>query len=201
MYFLSPQASEYLDFQILVASLVVLVFTAKGNVSQIAEALLKYGLILEKPGIMWKTVLNGDSLIYHNPHEGHAPLPATPSASRWSSPAVSSKSVEVQRGAADAVFQNLRGEEDLPETSPGKYFPVPTNELLSWPRYQYFHSALSTSKKGPFIFAGARTRAHRQRDWQGRIVMALLRQQLEEFGDARNCLFRAQGMQGCITGG
>lgn len=99
------ERGKCLDFQILVASLVVLVFTAKGNVSQIAEALLKYGLILERPGIMWKNVLNSDNLIYHNPHEGHAPLPATPSASasRWSSPAISSKSVEVQRGAADAV--------------------------------------------------------------------------------------------------
>jgi hypothetical protein len=189
MYFPSLRVSRCLDFQILVASLVVLVFTAKGNVSQIAEALLKYGLLLERPGIMWKTVLNCDGLIYHNPHEGHAPLPATPSTSRWSSPAVSSKSVEVQRGAADAVFQNLRGEEDLPETSPGTYLPLSRDRLLSWPRYQYFHSALSTSKKGPFISVGARTRAHCQREWEGCLVMALLRQQLEEFSDARNCLF------------
>lgn len=72
---------------------------------------------------MWRNVLTSDSLIYHNPHEGHAPLPVAPSAnsSRWTSPAVSSKSVDIQRNAADAVFQTLRGEEDLPETSPGEH--------------------------------------------------------------------------------
>lgn len=104
----------------------VLVFTAKGNVSQIADALYKYGLVLERPGLMWQSVLTSDSLIYHNPHEGQAPLQSTssPSTSRWASPAITSKSVEIQRGAADAVFQNLRGEEDLPETYPGKHISI-----------------------------------------------------------------------------
>lgn len=112
----------YLRFvETLVVPLVVLVLTAKGNVSQIADALLKQGLPLERPGSMWTPYFKAnDKLIYHNPHEGAADTSALAGPSRWVQPPVATKNVEIQRSAADAVFENLRGEEDLPETSPGK---------------------------------------------------------------------------------
>ena len=105
----------------LVVPLAVLVLTAKGNVSQIADALLKQGLPLERPGSMWSPYFRAnDRLIYHNPHEGAADTSALAGPSRWVQPQVATKNVEIQRSAADAVFENLRGEEDLPETSPGR---------------------------------------------------------------------------------
>lgn len=120
----------------LVAPLAVLVFTAKGNVSQVADALFKSGLLLERPSPMWGPVLSSVNLIYHNPHHGQS-LPVAQSApsSRWASPAVSAKSVETQRSSADTVFQKLRGEEDLPETSPG--------DNISTPLYPHQKKALS----------------------------------------------------------
>ncbi|KIM24131.1 hypothetical protein M408DRAFT_331903 [Serendipita vermifera MAFF 305830] len=104
----------------LVVPLAVLVLTAKGNVSQIADALLKQGLQLERPGPMWSPYFrNNDTLIYHNPHEGAVDSSTLAGPSRWVQPPMATKNVEIQRSAADAVFENLRGEEDLPETSPG----------------------------------------------------------------------------------
>ena len=108
--------------KMLVVPLAVLVFTAKGNVSQVADSLLRSGLLLERPSPMWGPVLSNANLIYHNPHHGQSLPPAQPAPnSRWVSPAVSAKSVETQRNSADTVFQKLRGEEDLPETSPGQH--------------------------------------------------------------------------------
>ncbi|KAG8838251.1 hypothetical protein FRC18_005455 [Serendipita sp. 400] len=105
---------------ILVAPLVVLVFTAKGNVSQVADSFLKSGLILERPSTMWAPVLTNINIIYHNPHHGQSvPAPTLNTAPRYPTPSVATKNVEFQRSAADAVFQRLRSEEDLPETSPG----------------------------------------------------------------------------------
>lgn len=117
---------------VLVNPMVILVLTAKGNVSQIAELLYKNGLILERPGPMWSHIFTHEGLIYHNPHEGHVPPSASAAAgsARWSQPAVATKSVEVQRETADYVFQNLRGEEDLPETSPGVTPNVAGSDLL-----------------------------------------------------------------------
>jgi hypothetical protein len=72
--FYSPQPFFYLCFvKTLVVPLAVLVLTAKGNVSQIADVLLKQGLPLEQPGSMWSLYFRAnDKLIYHNPHEGVA---------------------------------------------------------------------------------------------------------------------------------
>jgi len=109
--------------EILLVPLVALVLTAKGNVSQIADVLLKQGLTLERPGSMWSPYFRvNDKLIYHNPHEGLVDTPALAGPSRWSQPPVAARNVEIQRSAADTVFENLRGEEDLPESSPGKYY-------------------------------------------------------------------------------
>ena len=70
---------------------------------------------------MWSSYFKvNDKLIYHNPHEGAAETTSLAGPSRWVQPPMATKNVEIQRGAADAVFENLRGEEDLPETAPGK---------------------------------------------------------------------------------
>lgn len=121
----SPPPMWYLQpLEVLVVPLSVLVFTVKGNVSAIADKLRQHGLTLERPGTMWEQAFKmSDPIIYHNPHEGlpslskMSPSPAAPS--RWSTP-VAAKNVEVQRNAAEAAFQTLRGEEDLIETYPGQ---------------------------------------------------------------------------------
>jgi hypothetical protein len=126
-----PSPCSYF-YKVLVNPIVILVLTAKGNVSQIADMLYKNGMILERPGSMWSHIYTHEGLIYHNPHEGHVP-PSGPSATapaRWSQPAIAAKNVEVQRETADYVFQNLRGEEDLPETSPGVTPNVAGSDLL-----------------------------------------------------------------------
>lgn len=69
-------------------------------------------------------------LLYLNPHDpppgGHAKnllghnrigFPGS-GGSRWTTPAVSGKSVEVQRSQVDEVFKSLRGGDELEETEP-----------------------------------------------------------------------------------
>jgi SWI/SNF-related matrix-associated actin-dependent regulator of chromatin subfamily A3 len=129
--------------------LAVLVLTAKCNVSQIADVLLKLDLPLERPGPMWSPYFKAnDNLVYYNPHEGAA----DPSAlSRWVQPLVATKNVEFQKSFADAAFENLRGEEDLTETSPGGTFASPgggksnmhSGINVSTPLYPYQRRALS----------------------------------------------------------
>jgi hypothetical protein len=43
-------------------------------------------------------------------------------SSRWPTPAISGKTVEVQRAQVDELFKNLRGGEELEETEPSAYF-------------------------------------------------------------------------------
>jgi hypothetical protein len=42
-------------------------------------------------------------------------------SSRWSTPTISGKTVEVQRAQVDELFKNLRGGEELEETEPRAY--------------------------------------------------------------------------------
>lgn len=135
--------------------LALLVLTAKGNISQIADVLLKQNLRLERPGSMWSPYFKvNDKLIYHNPHEG-IDTSAVAGPSRWVQPPMATKNVEIQRGAADAVFENLRGEEDLPETSPGEhqdYVGIDKGTYAN--RDKHIHFFISSSKKGPLLSFG-----------------------------------------------
>ncbi|KAI0307676.1 SNF2 family N-terminal domain-containing protein [Multifurca ochricompacta] len=109
-----------------VLPLEVLIFTPKGNITVVGNFLRQSGLLLEHPLSIPTHVL------YHNPHYpppgGHARALMTGSrtdysgpagnSSRWPTPTVSGKTVEVQRAQVDELFKNLRGGEELEETEP-----------------------------------------------------------------------------------
>ena len=76
---------------------------------------------------------------YYNPHDNpmnpnfyaqHAQRPYNGGGGgRWSTPAVSGKSVEVQRSQVDELFKSLQGGDNLPETEPGKY-PITYSSMV-----------------------------------------------------------------------
>ncbi|EJD03691.1 uncharacterized protein FOMMEDRAFT_19080 [Fomitiporia mediterranea MF3/22] len=109
----------------------MLIHTPNGNIPIVARYLQQSGLLLDHPTDVWdQTRL--EALHYLNPHNpppgGHARTfnigssrigQAGLGGGGWSSPAVSGKSVEVQRSQVDEVFKNMRSEDELEETEPG----------------------------------------------------------------------------------
>jgi hypothetical protein len=103
----------------------VLVFTPRGNVKVVSAYFSSGQLMLEHPSVPYIPAEHRDSPPYENPHQipgmpGIADL-RYPSAvqNRWTTQAVSGKSVEVQRSQVDEVFQSLKGGDDLEETEAG----------------------------------------------------------------------------------
>ncbi|EIN14061.1 hypothetical protein PUNSTDRAFT_95600 [Punctularia strigosozonata HHB-11173 SS5] len=109
----------------------LLVYTPKGNIPVVGGYLSQHGLLLDHPTLS-QDYQRLSSAHYYNPHNpppgGHARnlLPNAPNRlgyassanSRWSSPAVNCKSVEVQRSQAEELFKSLRNGDELEETEP-----------------------------------------------------------------------------------
>ena len=119
----------------------MLVFTPKGNIPVVSKYLEANGLYLDHPTLP-SDVQHASSGYYYNPHNpppgGHArggqvlnrPGYAGPGGntfSRWSTPAVAGRSVEVQRSQVDELFKSLRGGDELDEADPRAYIPCPAN--------------------------------------------------------------------------
>lgn len=105
----------------------ILVFTPRGNVKVVASYLQTGALGLEHPSLPYNPSDHRDSPPYENPHQavgGSSQDYRYPSAvqNRWTSQAISGKSVEVQRSQVDEVFKSLRSGDDLTETEAGEYF-------------------------------------------------------------------------------
>ena len=122
----------------------LLVYTPKGNIPVVSQYLFQHGLYLEHPSIPCDvhTVSTG---YYFNPHNpppgGHARAQAMNSRpgfmgsggntiSRWSAPAVSGRSVEIQRSQVDELFRSLKGGDDFEEAVPRARFYM----VLYFPR-------------------------------------------------------------------
>lgn len=115
-----------------------MVYTPKGNIPIVAGYLRQGGLLLDHPTPPFDHQrLQFPNAIYHNPHNpppgGHARALlgnsarlgyAGPGGSRWSSPAIAGKSVEVHRSQVEEVFKSLRSGDDLEETEPSTSVPV-----------------------------------------------------------------------------
>ena len=110
--------------------LAILVFTPKGNVPHVSATLMQAGLMLDHPTSVFDLTPILHRVKYYNPHSPPPggsratancrsnPLPLKP-FSKCNTPQVPSKSVEIQRSQVEDVFQKLRSEDDLKETSPG----------------------------------------------------------------------------------
>lgn len=110
--------------------LAILVFTPKGNVPHVSATLKQAGLMLDHPTSVFDLTPILHRVKYYNPHNpppgglrtttnGRSnPLPLTPFA-KCNTPQVTLKGVEIQRSQVEDVFQKLRSEDDLKETSPG----------------------------------------------------------------------------------
>ncbi|KAJ6519651.1 SNF2 family N-terminal domain-containing protein [Mycena sanguinolenta] len=105
----------------------MLVYTPKGNIPVVGNYLHQCGLLLDHPTPPYEMrYLLNQNQHYHNPHNpppgGHRSnnrlYPPVNNNSRWVSPQVSAKSVEVQRSQVDELFKNLKSGDELAETEP-----------------------------------------------------------------------------------
>lgn len=112
----------------------MLIHTPNGNIPIVSRYLRQSGLLLDHPSGVWDPG-RLQQLLYLNPHNpppgGHArnfnigtSRCGQAGPNRWNSPAVSGKSVEVQRSQVDEVFKNMRSGDDLEETDPGASFMI-----------------------------------------------------------------------------
>ncbi|KAI5124171.1 hypothetical protein M0805_000978 [Coniferiporia weirii] len=108
----------------------MLVHTPNGNIPIVARYLQQSGLLLDHPSNVWDPT-RLSQFLYLNPHNpppgGNARLFGSsssrqgysgPGGSKWSTPMISGKSVEVQRNQVDEVFKSLKSGEELQETEP-----------------------------------------------------------------------------------
>lgn len=105
----------------------MLVYTPKGNITVVGNYLYQCGLYLDHPSDLQKLA----NCHYYNPHNpppggfrqasvcGRVPYagPAG-SSSRWGTPAVSGKTLEIQRSQVDELFKSLKSGDELAETEP-----------------------------------------------------------------------------------
>jgi hypothetical protein len=105
----------------------MLVYTPKGNIPVVGNYLQQCGLLLDHPSPPYEMrSLVNQNQHYYNPHNpppgGHRAnnrlYPQVNNASRWTTPQVSGKSVEVQRSQVDELFKSLRSGDELGETEP-----------------------------------------------------------------------------------
>ncbi|KAJ7900166.1 SNF2 family N-terminal domain-containing protein [Mycena olivaceomarginata] len=105
----------------------MLVYTPKGNIPVVGNYLHQCGLLLDHPTPPYEMrYLVSQNQHYYNPHNpppgGHRAnsrlYPQVNNSSRWSTPQVSGKSVEVQRSQVDELFKSLKSGDELAETEP-----------------------------------------------------------------------------------
>ncbi|KAG7450692.1 uncharacterized protein BT62DRAFT_885418 [Guyanagaster necrorhizus] len=107
--------------------LTMLVYTPKGNVPVVGDYFLQCGLLLDHPTspFSYNDIVSSKTP-YLNPHNpppgGHNRVQYAPNRTlyagnngRWSTPAPTGKSVEVQRSQVDELFKNLKSGADLAE--------------------------------------------------------------------------------------
>ncbi|KAI0361389.1 hypothetical protein OH77DRAFT_1417643 [Trametes cingulata] len=115
-----------------ILQLQMLVYTPKGNIPVVSAYMRQNGLYLDHPTLP-SDIEHVSSSYYYNPHNpppgGHsrAPIinnrpgymgPGGSSFKSWTSPAVSGKSIEVQRSQVDELFKSLKGGDELEEADP-----------------------------------------------------------------------------------
>ncbi|KAF5384824.1 hypothetical protein D9615_001374 [Tricholomella constricta] len=109
----------------------MLVYTPKGNIPVVGNYLRQCGLLLDHPTLPFDPNRLAN-YHYHNPHDpplgGHNRAimasnrigygPAGNNNSRWTTPTMTGKSVEVQRSQVDELFKSLKDGDELIETEP-----------------------------------------------------------------------------------
>ncbi|KAF8078787.1 SNF2 family DNA-dependent ATPase [Lyophyllum atratum] len=109
----------------------MLVYTPKGNIPVVGNYLRQCGLLLDHPTPPYD-VHRLANYHYHNPHDpppgGHNRAilasnrlgygPVGNNNSRWTTPTMTGKSVEVQRNQVDELFKSLKDGDELTETEP-----------------------------------------------------------------------------------
>ncbi|KAK1228657.1 hypothetical protein PQX77_008251 [Marasmius sp. AFHP31] len=104
-----------------VLPLLMLLFTPKGNIPTVGSHLYNNRLLLDHPTHSSDIYFLKDKP-YHNPHNppagGHNRVPPAPPPQRWSTPAVASKSVEIQRNQVEDIFDGMENTNEVSETEP-----------------------------------------------------------------------------------
>ena len=112
----------------------MLVYTPKGNIPVVGDYLHQCGLLLDHPSAPYD-IHRLANYHYHNPHSpppgGLNQAVVTPNRlgqgsplnnMRWSTPAMTGKSVEVQRSQVDELFKSLKDGDELAETEPSQSY-------------------------------------------------------------------------------
>lgn len=195
--------------------LAILVFTPKGNVPHVSATLMQAGLMLDHPTSVFDLTPILHRVKYYNPHNpppggfrattnGRSnPLPSSP-FSKCSTPQVPSKSVEIQRSQVEDVFQKLRSEDDLKETSPGTCSMICDHVIFRltslFPhRPRHLHHPLSTSEKGGYVPARTRT-GNRMSGRKGRIAVEPAWSRMAKCDHSGNRIHEAPRVQGGSSG-
>ncbi|KAL1748579.1 SNF2 family N-terminal domain-containing protein [Schizophyllum fasciatum] len=111
-----------------ILDLQLLVHTPKGNIPAVGHYFSQCSLWLSHMSAPFD-LSRLSSMHYFNPHDNplnpnfhtqhsHRSYNGGGGGGRWSTPAVSGKSVEVQRSQVDELFKSLQGGDNLPETEP-----------------------------------------------------------------------------------
>ncbi|KAG5636369.1 hypothetical protein H0H81_008287 [Sphagnurus paluster] len=109
----------------------MLVYTPKGNIPVVGNYLRQCGLLLDHPSPPYDAHRLAN-YHYHNPHDpppgGHNRAvmasnrmvygPPNNNMSRWTTPTMTGKSVEVQRSQVDELFKSMKDGDELAETEP-----------------------------------------------------------------------------------
>lgn len=147
----------------------MLVYTPKGNIPVVGNYLHQCGLLLDHPTPPYEMrYLVSQNQHYYNPHNpppgGHRAnsrlYPQVNNGSRWSTPQVSGKSVEVQRSQVDELFKSLKSGDELAETEPSAcHFQISLDSgAYFMNRSRRCDQVVPASKEGPHFLVGARTR-------------------------------------------
>jgi hypothetical protein len=197
--------------------LAILVFTPKGNVPHVSATLMQAGLMLDHPTSVFDLTPILHRVKYYNPHNpppggfraaanGRSnPLPLN-TFSKCSTPQVPSKSVEIQRSQVEDVFQKLRSEDDLKETSPGTCPMIYVVRQIIFPltssfpqRSRHLHQSLSTSEKGGYLPARTRT-GNRMSGRKGRLAVEPAWSRMAKCNHTGNRVHEAPRVQGGSSG-
>ena len=115
-------------FKLPILSLQMLVYTPKGNVPVVGNYLKQCNLFLGEPSLSYnmQRLANYHYFNPHTPSGGRDDIIMAFNSltsperdhSRWTTPVINGKNIDVQRSQVDELFKNLKDEDGLVETEP-----------------------------------------------------------------------------------
>ena len=179
-------------FKLPILSLQMLVYTPKGNVPVVGNYLKQCNLFLGEPSLSYgmQRLANYHYFNPHTPSGGRDDIIMAFNSltsperdhSRWTTPIINGKNIDVQRSQVDELFKSLKDEDGLVETEPctfrGSYRCLTDTYVLAvgffflffWfvivkKRLRGGDTAISSSKESYHFPTGTRAGKRQRRKW------------------------------------